>query len=468
MCDLTVISPLLAAPGDNSATALIVALLTLVLMTLAFSWHQRRKIRQLETLVTERTSELLDVQESLEARVSARTVELQRVNDQLRHNEELYRSVVNGQTEFIVRWNDDGTRTFVNDAYCRYFDVSFEDCIGTSFFPLIAEADREVVRQRLNALSPDHPINSDEHRVVRADGSIGWNVWYDHGIFDESGRLIEVQSVGRDITDRKKIEAEREELIRTLEAQNAELERFTYTVSHDLRSPLITIKGFLGVLSRDLASGSSDRIEHDMQRISEAAESMDRLLSQLLEISRIGRQVNPPSTVALSELAREAADQVLGIGINDVDLDIAPDLPTVECDRVRLLEVFSNLIDNAVRFARPDVRPRIRIGCRQSAETASLDSPADNQSSQDGSASPVIFVEDNGVGIAPQYQEKVFGLFEQLDGDGTGTGIGLAIVRRVIEVHNGRVWVESEGTGHGATFCFTLGGITSGEITSGG
>ncbi len=462
MCDLTVISPLLAAPGDNSATSFIVALLILVLMTLAFSWRQRRKIRQLETLVTERTSELLDVQESLEARVSARTVELQRVNDQLRHNEELYRSVVNGQTEFIVRWNDDGTRTFVNDAYCRYFDVSFEDCIGTSFFPLIAEADREVVRQRLNALSPDHPANSDEHRVVRADGSIGWNVWYDHGIFDESGRLVEVQSVGRDITDRKKIEAEREELIRTLESQNAELERFTYTVSHDLRSPLITIKGFLSMLSRDLASGSTDRIEHDIQRISEASESMDRLLSQLLEISRIGRQVNPPSTVALSELAREAADQVLGIGINDVDLDIAPDLPTVECDRVRLLEVFSNLIDNAVRFARPDVRPRIRIGCRPPAETASLDNPTDNQSPQDGSASPVIFVEDNGVGIAPQYQEKVFGLFEQLDGDGTGTGIGLAIVRRVIEVHNGRVWIESEGTGHGATFCFTLGGITSG------
>ncbi len=126
-----------------------------------------------------------------------------RADEALRRSEERYRQVVEDQAEFIVRWRPDGTRTFVNEPYCRYFGRSEEELLGTSFFPLIAEPDRERVRAKIASLSPAQPARIDEHRVVRDDGSIVWQEWTDRGLFDATGELVELQSVGRDITPRK-------------------------------------------------------------------------------------------------------------------------------------------------------------------------------------------------------------------------------------------------------------------------
>jgi PAS domain S-box-containing protein len=129
--------------------------------------------------------------------------EERRAQNALRKSEKEYRSVVEDQTEFIVRWLPDGVRTFVNDSYCRYFGKSRDELIGSSFFPLITEEDREKVIKRIEALTPESPVSTADHRVVRADGSTGWNQWTDRALFDEEGRLIEFQSVGRDITERR-------------------------------------------------------------------------------------------------------------------------------------------------------------------------------------------------------------------------------------------------------------------------
>jgi signal transduction histidine kinase len=243
----------------------------------------------------------------------------------------------------------------------------------------------------------------------------------------------------RNITDRKQVETEREQLIAELEAKNAELERFTYTASHDLKSPLVTIKGFLGLLEEDIAREDTPRIQSDINRIREAAERMQLLLDDLLELSRIGRLVNPPEEVEFGELAREAAGLVVGqITERGVQVDIDPDLPVVYGDRPRLLEVYQNLIQNAVKFMGDQPEPRVKIGIKE----------------EDGEA--IFYVRDNGIGIELRYQEKVFGLFDRLDPDVEGTGIGLALAKRIIEVHGGRIWIESEGVGRGSTFCFTL------------
>ena len=224
-----------------------------------------------------------------------------------------------------------------------------------------------------------------------------------------------------------------------LEARNAELERFTYTVSHDLKSPVVTIKGFLGLLEKDVAAGRTERMAQDFSRIRAAADKMGRLLEELLEMSRVGRVMNPPEAVDLSQLAADAAGLVAGaIEQEGVAVEIAPDMPAVHGDRVRLLEVFQNLIDNAVKFTRGRAAPRVEIGARR----------------QDGEV--LCSVRDNGIGIDPAYHERVFGLFDQLQPDGEGTGVGLALVKRIVEVHGGRIWVESEGNGEGSTFLFTL------------
>jgi signal transduction histidine kinase len=223
------------------------------------------------------------------------------------------------------------------------------------------------------------------------------------------------------------------QLIVELEAKNAELERFVYTVSHDLKSPLVTINGFLGYLQRDAMSGNMERMRTDLERITDATDKMQRLLNELLELSRIGRMMNPPEEAPFGEIVNEAVALVHGqIEARGVEVQIAPDL--------RLVEVVQNLLDNAVKFMGEQSHPRIEIGMRGA----------------DAHRAPVFYVRDNGVGIEPQYHEKVFGLFNKLDPHTDGTGVGLALVKRIVEVHGGRIWIESEGGGQGTTFCFII------------
>ena len=232
---------------------------------------------------------------------------------------------------------------------------------------------------------------------------------------------------------------ERERLISQLEASNAELERFTYTVSHDLRNPLVTIKGFLGMLAKDIQDNRQDKILDDFSRISGAADKMDILLSELLELSRIGRIMNPPERIDLMELVQEAVETLNArLRSSGITVEVAPNLPHVYADRLRLREVFENLIDNAAKYMGDQPQPAIEIGVREQAENR------------------IFYIKDNGMGIESRYHDKVFGLFEKLDPTIEGTGIGLALVKRIIETHGGQVWVESDGAGMGSAFCFTL------------
>ncbi len=248
-----------------------------------------------------------------------------------------------------------------------------------------------------------------------------------------------VLAIIRDITGRKKIEAEREALIRELELKNAELERFTYTVSHDLKAPLITIKGFAGLLREDAARKNTSRLNKDIQRISDAAEKMQQLLNELLELSRVGRLINPPEAVPFETLISDAVELVRGqLDALKVRVDVRSGMPSVYGDRQRLTEALQNLLDNAAKFMGDQSQPRIEIGQR---------------GHEDGK--PIFYIRDNGAGIDPHFHERIFGLFNKLDVDSEGTGVGLALVKRIVEAHGGRIWVESQ-VGEGAAFFFTL------------
>ncbi len=224
-----------------------------------------------------------------------------------------------------------------------------------------------------------------------------------------------------------------------LENKNAELERFTYTVSHDLKSPLITIKGFLGLLEKEAAGGDVDQMKKDIFRISEAADKMQKLLDELLELSRIGRLINTPEELPFKELVDDAKRLVEGrLNEKNVRLEIEPDLPMVFGDRNRLCEILENLLDNSAKYMGEQSSPCIKVGSIPDGEEL------------------VFYVQDNGIGIDPEYHERVFTLFDKLDQSIEGTGAGLAIVKRIVEVHEGRIWVESDGEGKGSTFCFTI------------
>lgn len=230
-----------------------------------------------------------------------------------------------------------------------------------------------------------------------------------------------------------------EAAIQELEKKNAELERFTYTVSHDLKSPLITMRGFLGFLKQDAESGNMTRFQNDLGRIVDATNKMQRLLEDLLELSRIGRIINTPLVIPFETIAWEAVAQVTGrIVERGVQVNVMADLPLVKVDQQRMVEAVQNLVDNAAKFMGDQPHPVIEIGTYQDGEKT------------------VFYVGDNGIGIDPRYHDKIFGLFDKLDAQSEGTGVGLSLVKRIIEIHGGKIWVQSDGINRGTRFCFTL------------
>ena len=272
-------------------------------------------------------------------------------------------------------------------------------------------------------------------------------------VSSSDGNPIGILGITRDITERKRAEVEREGLIQELKSKNDELEQFSYTVSHDLKAPLITVSGFLNYLEEDVRANDVEKVQKDVAQINQAIKKMNRLLDEILELSRIGRIIKPSQEISFEELAYEALSNVKGrIEEYDIAVKLQPNLPAVYGDHQRLVEVLQNLVDNAAKFMGEQTDPKIEIG--QNGEE---------------NDKPVFYVKDNGKGIAPEHHERIFGLFERLNPQAEGTGIGLAIVKKIIDFHGGRIWVESEA-GKGSTFYLTLpvkpGGIKSvGETT---
>ena len=260
-----------------------------------------------------------------------------------------------------------------------------------------------------------------------------------NAVKDDAGKLINYVGVFTDITRRKLVEQERERFISELQDSNLRLERFAYTISHELKTPLVTIAGFSGMLRQDFAEGEYKQLDTHLRQIESAATEMSMLLEDLLKLAHLGYVKNELEPVSLSELADRARNllqfHVANLG---VDIDIADDMPVVMADRNRLLEVLQNLMENAIKFSADVPMPRIIV----SAEEAGTEI--------------ICSVQDNGSGIAPAYHERIFNMFERLDPKIEGTGVGLALVRGIVESHGGRIWVESEGDGNGSTFRFSL------------
>jgi signal transduction histidine kinase len=210
-------------------------------------------------------------------------------------------------------------------------------------------------------------------------------------------------------------------------------------VSHDLKSPLVTVKTFLDYIEKDFAAGDMEKVRKDLYFMHNAADRMNRLLTDLLQISLAGSVAATAERTPLQEIVGEALTIVAGSIAQHGATVKVEDVPvTLLGDRARLVEIWQNLIDNAIKYRQPQVAPVIEIGLDQTAE------------------GPVFYVGDNGVGIDPAYHERIFELFNQLNPGAEGSGLGLALVRRIVEKSKGRIWVESGGGGTGSRFRFTL------------
>lgn len=417
-------------------------------------------LRRAQADLERRNEELRIARDTLEERVKMRTAELTAANASLkkevaereRVESELgitlgklleLRTIINRSPVMVFLWRavEGWPVEFVSDniALFGYSPSDFKTG-GLQYYQIVHPDDlARVSAEVAQNTGEGRDEFTQEYRILTRTGQERWlddRTWVRR---DATGAVTHFQGIVMDATERKKNAVERERLFRQLEDKNAELERVTYTVSHDLKSPLITIKGFLGMIREDMEKGLAEQLQQDIDRVDKAADRMRNLLDELLQMSRIERIIGAPEDVSLTDLAREAAESVSGqIRKRNVRLEIDPELPRIRVDRARFLQVMENLIDNAVKFMGDQPEPRITVGLRRKGDESA------------------ICVADNGIGIDPAYTERIFQLFEKLDQSSEGTGVGLAIVKRIVEMHGGRIWAESPGPGRGTDFCFTL------------
>jgi light-regulated signal transduction histidine kinase (bacteriophytochrome) len=313
-----------------------------------------------------------------------------------------------------------------------------EETVGKSVFSFMDRRNAQILRDnmenRQEGVKNQYELEAITERGVKKHVLIEASP-----LTDEQGIFIGSIAGVMDITERKRAKIALKEYAERLKRSNEDLERFAYISSHDLQEPLRTLVTFTQLLERRYQGKLDPDADEYLHYIVSAGKRMQTLIQDLLEFSRVntkGAEIRPTD-------AKAVVDDALALlhaktQENGATIRYDP-LPTVMADPVQLRQVFSNLISNAIKFGKPGVPPEIRIFAKK----------------QDGMVQ--FSVRDNGIGIEPQYYDRIFVIFQRLHGMDTyeGTGIGLAIVKRIIERHGGRIWVESE-PGKGSTFHFTV------------
>jgi len=394
------------------------------------------------------SSELIVLEESITAMVTR----LKTMMANLKAEEEQYRTLVQSANSIIIRFDTTGIITFFNEYALKFFGFEKDDIIGRNVIgtivPEYGSNGEDLGFKILDlALHPEQ-YELTENENTRKDGSRVWISWTNRPLYDDQGSLFGILSIGNDITRLKEVEREIQQLNNELEKRvvdrtwqltevNKNLESFTYTVSHDLRAPLRAISGYSSILLQDL----KDIPEKDrkyLELLRQNAHDMGKLIDDLLNLSRLRMRSIEKETVSPALLVKEILTEIR-TDPSSVNVEFrVGDLPPCQADRGLLKQVYGNLITNAIKFSKKREHPVVEIG--------SL--------TEDGRL--IFFVRDNGIGFDMRYAEKIFGVFERLQNteEYEGTGIGLAIVKRIIEIHGGHIWVES-GVDKGTTFYFT-------------
>ncbi|HEV2750200.1 MAG TPA: PAS domain S-box protein [Gemmatimonadales bacterium] len=369
------------------------------------------------------------------AKVTRDMTEQRRGAVALHDSEERYRLLVDSVKDYAILTLDrSGRVTSWNAGAERIKGYAPEEILGQHFSAFYPKEDVERGKPQVELETAEREGRvEDEGWRVRKDGSMFWADVVITAMRDPHGTLIGFSKVTRDLTDRRRVEER-------LSLANAELERFSYSVSHDLRAPLRSINGFADILLEDYGSVLDAEGRRQLGVIREAATRGGELIDALLNFSRLGREPVSVEPVDLTELALGVAAELRGSGPKMMDIHIDT-LPPTKGDRALLRQVLVNLIGNAVKFTAGRPHPQIEVGSRREGRAV------------------VYHVKDNGVGFDMRYADKLFGVFQRLHrGDEfEGTGVGLALAQRIIQRHGGRIWAEGE-VDAGATFYFTLPG----------
>jgi len=360
---------------------------------------------------------------------------------ELHRSEQKYRNMVENAIEGIFQTTPQGRFVTVNPALVRMLGYDSEEELVGSVHNIGRELYVDPGRREelIRIMNEQGSVSGFEFRLYRKDRKIIWGSQTARKVVDEHGNFLYLEGIVEDITERKRAVAELQRLNEELVRSNRDLEQFAYVASHDLQEPLRMVSSFTQLLSQRFA----DKLDQDGQDFIkyavDGANRMQRLIQDLLAFSRVSTRGKPFEPVDLHEPLGEALRN-LNIKIDETNAMVTTDeLPMISADRTQIMQVFQNLIDNAVKFCKKDEPPRVHV----TAESAGSEW--------------IISVTDNGIGIDPQYFERIFKIFQRLhtNREYSGTGIGLALCHKIITRHGGRIWVQST-EGEGARFCFAL------------
>ena len=387
----------------------------------------------------------------LRRQVKVRTNYLEQSNAELQESEQRYQTLAKISPVGIFRTDPNGATTYVNPRWCLISGVSANQALGDGWLEVVHPDDKEKLRKGWQESTQLHKASYSDYRFRRPDGTTVWVMGQAVPEMNSENQIIGYIGTITDITERKQAEEEIHKLNAELElrvqertaqlqAANKELESFSYSVSHDLRAPLRAISGFSEIISRRHRAKLNKEGQHYIDNIVQASDRMGHLIDDLLTYARLGRTGVRSEPVSLANLVDVISRNMQGyIAEIQGTLNVPENLPTVIGDQTLLSQIFTNLLENAFKYHKPNLPPQVSIDY------------------YDEDHNVVVKVSDNGIGIPPEYHEKIFNVFQRLHSEEEypGTGIGLATVKKSVELLGGSMWVESK-VGEGSTFFVRL------------
>ena len=351
---------------------------------------------------------------------------------QLNHRLDRFSKFVEGTDDLLTEVDQQGRLVYVNRAAVKVFGLEPEACVGQLAFDFIHPDDQEATLEAFGGWVKERVRSATyENRQVSTTGQVRYMLWTINPHYDDQGNLLSITSIARDITDRKELELR-------LRRSNEDLEQFAYVASHDLQEPLRMVSSFSRLLVKRYGGQLDQTADEYLGYLSAGAEQMHALVRDLLAFSRVSTRDRVVEEIDCEAvLERVLANLRVAIEESGVSVTCGP-LPRVTADASQLVQLLQNLVSNAIKF-RGEVAPEVHVSARRQGDEWTFS------------------VRDNGIGIDPQHWERIFTIFQRLHASGkhAGTGIGLSICKKIVERHDGRIWLESE-PGEGATFCFSL------------
>jgi two-component system sensor kinase FixL len=363
--------------------------------------------------------------------------------ERLRKNaliERRFRDLARTSTDWIWEIDKDYRFTYSNPAVKSLIGYSSKEILNKTPSSLSHYEDKDRLNKIISQLSHNkEPVKSIRHRIIRKDNTVCFLDISAVAVYDGQGTIVGFRGIGRDVTQQYYTEQERERLNKELIETNREIEQFVYSVSHDLQRPLLSMQSMIKLIEDEPLCTENPLVGSFLIRFQKSITSMGDMIEGLVEISKVGRVDMERDYVDVNELVQAIIDEIkLRLDTQNIVITISDSLPGVWCNRKRLTQIFSNLLDNAVKFMPKGRKGGIVI------KGAKKDSALHYS------------VSDNGPGIDTKYHENIFQMFERLHGDSiAGNGMGLYFIKKIIESYNGKIWVESE-PGRGAAFHFVL------------